>query len=85
VFGFGGHKSEFGGGEKGKSWLVWEIEGGLLKSIDSGYASQYSDMLNTYMKMRLYTRHEAQQYQWKWRCEVSNNGIVRLMMQREIT
>jgi len=33
------YESEFGGDDEGKSWLVWEIDGGILKSIDSGYAS----------------------------------------------
>jgi len=37
---FGGCKLEFGGDDEGESWLVHWVDGRLLKSIDSGYASQ---------------------------------------------
>jgi len=43
---------------KARVWLVHWVDGSLLKLIDSGYASQYLNMSNTYMKTRLYTRME---------------------------
>ena len=66
---FGGCESKLGGDDKGKTCLVCGIEGSLLKVIDSGYASQYSNMLNTYMKTRLYNKSEHSY--------ISENGDVR--------
>jgi len=56
---FRGHKLEFGGDDKGESFT--SLLGGqkLLKLIDSGYASRYLNMSNTYMGTRLYTQNRA--------------------------
>jgi len=52
--------------------------------VDNGYTSQYSNMLNIYIKVRLYTRTKAQQCWQKQGCEVGDNEDARVMMWRGI-
>ena len=47
--------------------------------------SRYSNISNTYMKMRVYTRKKAQQYWQEQRCGVSDIEDVRVMMWGKIT
>jgi len=71
---FGGLKSEVRGDDKGES-LTSPLSGWkLLKSIDSGYASWYLNMLNTYVKTRLYTKSENS--------NISRNGDARLAIMK---
>jgi len=67
VFKVQGCKSEFRGDDQGKGFDYHWVNGSLLKLIESGYASWYLNLLNTYMEERLYTKTEHN----KWGCEVT--------------